>query len=96
MKKTIKKFELKIQDTNEVMIPIGGYVISAKLEELVHLEEQSLYVWAIVDESQALDKMVFKIYADNQPMDDSGLSHIYSFKPSAASVDFHLFFKRKN
>lgn len=62
--KTIYKYELAIEDTQEIMLPIGAQILC------VQMQGKSPQLWAIIDPHAPKEPRVIDIYGTGHPLGD--------------------------
>jgi hypothetical protein len=88
--KTIWKYELKVMDYQETVMPIGAEILTVQIQKGIPC------LWAVVDSSNKKEQRVFVLYGTGHTMIDTKLKFIGTFQFPEHNLVFHLFEKEEN
>lgn len=88
MKKTIYKYDIKIDDKFEIQLPIGAEILS------VQIQYGDPKMWVLVDPAAPIAPRVFEVFGTGHPIHyDMGIDRrfIGTFQIQDGRLVFHLF-----
>jgi len=81
----IYKYTLKIQDIQEIIMPVGAVILSAQMQN------NEIVLWAGVDLSSNIEVIQFRIFGTGQPMPKINMQYIATVQTHKERLVWHIF-----
>lgn len=84
--KTIYKYNLSIQDSVKIDMPLGSEILT------VQIQKDALYVWALVEtEEKKMETRIFRIVGTGHWFNLTYYRYISTFQMNEGILVFHVF-----